>query len=175
VADVVTDTLARPTAVWLRWFVLIARLVVGGVWIGAGYTKIIDIGASVRAVRAYQLLPEAVVPVVGAALPAVEILVGVLLVVGLFVRVSSVVSALMMLAFIIGISSAWARGLRIDCGCFGSGGVLAEGEDPTYGWELARDAGLFVLAVICAWRPSGAVALDGLLRGRAIPESSEES
>lgn len=166
---IVTETLAPATGrrrLWWGWFVTLARLVVGGVWIGAGYTKIIDVGASVRAVRAYQLLPEAVVPALGATLPVVEILLGVLMVLGAFVRVAAVASAVLMAAFVVGIASAWARGLRIDCGCFGSGGVLAEGQDPTYGWELARDVGLIVLAGVCAWRPSGNYALDGLLAGR---------
>ena len=49
-------------------------------------------------------------------------LVGLCLLCGLVTRVAAVVSAVLQLAFIIGISSAWARGLQIDCGCFGGGG-----------------------------------------------------
>ncbi len=71
--------------------------------------------------RAYRLLPESVVPVVGHGLPILEILVGLCLVLGLLTRVTAVVSGLLLLAFIIGISSAWARGLQIECGCFGGG------------------------------------------------------
>ena len=92
-----------------------------------------------------------------------EILLGVLLVAGAGVRAAAVVSAVLMAAFIVGIASAWGRGLRIDCGCFGSGGNLAAGEDPTYGWELARDGGLFLLAVLLARWPTGHWTLDGLL------------
>lgn len=58
-----------PSTRWLPRLVLLARLVVGGVWIAAGATKIGDLDASVRAVRAYQLLPELAAQVVGAALP----------------------------------------------------------------------------------------------------------
>jgi len=64
-----------------------------------------------------------------------------------------------MLAFVVGIASAWARGLRIDCGCFGSGGELAAGQDPTYGLELARDAALMVIAVLLTRWPAGRLAL----------------
>lgn len=148
------------------WLVLIGRLILGGVWIAAGYAKITDLDASVRAVRAYQLLPELGAQVVGSALPAAELLLGVLLVLGAFVRVSALVSALLMLGFVVGIASAWARGLRIDCGCFGSGGELAAGEDPIYGLELARDGGLFVLALLLARWPSGFFAIDKVLAGR---------
>ena len=60
------------------WFGLVARVVTGGVWIVAGTLKLPDPAGSVRAVRAYELLPEAVVPTVGYLLPALEVAVGVL-------------------------------------------------------------------------------------------------
>jgi uncharacterized membrane protein YphA (DoxX/SURF4 family) len=146
--------------------VTLARLVVGGVWIAAGASKVTDLDASVRAVRAYRLLPETAAQVVGAGLPLVEILLGILLIVGVGVRVAGVVSAVLMSAFVVGIASAWVRGLRIDCGCFGSGGELAAGENPTYGLELLRDGGLLLLSLLVAARPPGRLALDGLLAAR---------
>jgi uncharacterized membrane protein YphA (DoxX/SURF4 family) len=154
----------RPAV--LAWAVTLARLVLGGVWIAAGATKVTDLDASVRAVRAYRLLPETAAQVVGAGLPLVEILLGILLIVGVGVRASAVVSAVLMAAFVAGIVSAWARGLRIDCGCFGSGGELAAGESPTYGVELLRDGGLLLLSLLVAARPPGRLALDGLLAAR---------
>ena len=151
-----------------RWLSTIARLVLAGVWIAAGLSKITDLDASVRAVRAYRLLPELAAQLVGAGQPVIELLLGVLLLVGAGVRAGAVISAVLMLGFVIGISSAWARGLRIDCGCFGSGGQLAAGESPSYGWDLARDGGLFVLAVLLARWPSGRLAVDGWLGGRRV-------
>ena len=62
------------------WFGLVARLVTGGVWIVAGALKLPDPADSVRAVRAYDLLPEAVVPAVGHLLPVVEVVIGLCLV-----------------------------------------------------------------------------------------------
>ena len=132
---------ASARAEALSLLVLAGRLVLGGVWIVAGALKVTDLDASVRAVRAYRLLPDLAAQVLGAGLPVVEIVLGVLLVVG--------------------IASAWARGLQIDCGCFGSGGALAAGESPTYGLELARDGALLAVAVLLTWRPSGRFALDG--------------
>jgi uncharacterized membrane protein YphA (DoxX/SURF4 family) len=152
---------------WAGLLLVAARLLLGGVWVAAGVLKITDLDASVRAVRAYRLLPEPAAQVLGAALPPVEILVGLLLVVGLTVRVAAAASAVLLAAFVIGIASVWARGLRIDCGCFGSGGQLAAGVDPTYGWELARDIGLLVLAVVLVWRPDTPLGLDRALRRRA--------
>ena len=65
---------------------LSARLVVCGVWVVAGVLKLPDPAAGVRSVRAYQLLPEGVVPLVGYALPVLEVLVGACLVLGLLTR-----------------------------------------------------------------------------------------
>lgn len=144
------------------WFGLVARLVTGGVWVVAGALKVPHPGESVRAVRAYDLLPEGVVPTVGHALPALEIVVGLALVAGVFVRWTAVVSALLFAAFVVGIASAWARGLSIDCGCFGGGGY-EEGARAAYPWEIARDLGLFLLAAWLVWRPRTRLALDNLI------------
>ncbi|MBB5629374.1 DoxX family protein [Sphaerisporangium krabiense] len=151
------------------WVTTVARLVVAAVLITAGWLKIGTPALSVQAVEAYELLPESVASAVGHGLPIIEIVVGVLLVAGLLTRVAGVVSALLMLAFVVGIASAWARGLRIDCGCFGGGGQLAAGADPGYLWEILRDAGLFLLGAWVAWFPPGRLALDaalGLAPGR---------
>ena len=100
---------------------LLARLILGVVLIWAGAAKVTSPAVSARAVRAFQILPYDFAGYVGYGLPLLEILIGLLLVIGLFTRISAAVGGLLMLAFIIGIASAWARGLTIDCGCFGGG------------------------------------------------------
>jgi uncharacterized membrane protein YphA (DoxX/SURF4 family) len=146
----------------MGWIGFAARLLVGGVWIVAGLLKLPDPAASVRAVRAYELLPEAAVPLVGYALPIVELLVGLTLVVGLLVRIGAILSCILFVAFIVGISSAWARGLQIDCGCFGGGGFDAQAKEK-YPWELARDFGLLFASAWLVWRPRSRWALDNQL------------
>lgn len=147
---------------WWPWLGLALRLVVGGVWVVAGLAKLPDPQASIRAVRAYELLPEAVVPTVGYGLPVLEIAVGLLLLVGLGTRVAALLSAVLFAAFVVGISAAWARGLQIDCGCFGGGGFAADAT-AQYPWDIARDVGLLVLSVALVVRPRTAVALDNRL------------
>jgi len=149
---------------WWYWGGLVARLVVGGVWIIAGWLKIPDPAESVRAVRAYQLLPEAIVPAVGYALPPLELVIGLLLVIGLATRLTAAVSAVLQVAFIIGIASAWARGLQIECGCFGGGGTTVEDATAAYPWDIARDAGLFLLSAALVIWPRTALSLDGMIR-----------
>jgi uncharacterized membrane protein YphA (DoxX/SURF4 family) len=155
----------------IGWLGLVARLVTGIVWIVAGFIKLPDPAASVRAVRAYQLLPEAIVPTVGHLLPVLEIVVGAALVLGLLTRAAAIVSFLLFVAFIIGIASVWARGLSIECGCFGGGGY-EEGASSAYPWEIARDAGLALLSLWLTVRPQARLALDTLLFRRS--EMSED-
>lgn len=141
---------------------VVARLLTGGVSIWAGAAKIAHPYDAVLAVRAYQLLPVGLADTVGHLLPTLEIVVGVALVAGLLTRGAAVVSALLFLAFIVGIASAWARGLQIDCGCFGGGGFDPDAASK-YPWEIARDAGLLLLSVLLAWSRNSGPGLDRLL------------
>jgi uncharacterized membrane protein YphA (DoxX/SURF4 family) len=156
---------ARPSLSSARpWAATAARLLLGGVFLVAGALRLPDPAAAVRAVRAYQLLPEPVVAPVAFGLPVLEIAVGLALLAGVFVRATALASAVLLAVFIAGISAAWARGLQIDCGCFGDGGPVAAGQT-AYGSEIARDAGLLLLAVALARWPRSRLAL-----GRAASE-----
>ena len=152
---------------------VVGRLVTGGVWIWAGAAKLSDPYAAVLAVRAYQLLPAGLADTVGHLLPTLEIVVGAALVLGVLTRGAAVVSGLLFLAFIVGIASAWARGLQIDCGCFGGGGFDPDASSK-YPWEIARDAGLLLVSVLLVIARDTGPGLDRLLFRRK-PIASEES
>lgn len=152
----------RPLDTVWPWVATAVRVGLGGVALAAGIPKILDLPASVRAVRAYELLPEGLAVLVGNVLPLVEIILGVLLVVGLFTRVSAGAFGLLLLAFAVGIASAWARGLSIDCGCFGGGGSV-DPEDTAYLTDLLRDAAMIALAALLVWRPRTRLSLDSAL------------
>ena len=146
----------------VSWVGFLARLVVGGVWIWAGALKLPDTGSSVTAVRAYQLLPLSIADGVGRVLPMLEVVVGVCLVLGLLARLAGGLSALMQLAFIIGIVSVWSRGISINCGCFGDGGPDPDAFSK-YPWEIARDTGLLLLSLLVVWLRRTPLAVDNLL------------
>jgi uncharacterized membrane protein YphA (DoxX/SURF4 family) len=88
--------------------------------------------------------------------------IGSLLILGLFTRAMGIVSSLFFIAFIIGISSAWARGLEINCGCFGNHGVPADPQRQ-YAIDIARDVGLLLLSLWLVVWPRTKFALDNLL------------
>jgi uncharacterized membrane protein YphA (DoxX/SURF4 family) len=153
---------ARRTEVW-PWISTVARLGLAAVFLIAGATKIGDLAESGRAVNAYRLMPYDVAKVVGAAQPFLEIAIGLLLLIGIATRLVAGIGAVLLVIFIAGIISAWARGLRIDCGCFSAGGDLGAGQLPTYGREILRDIGFLVLAGILLWKPYSRFSVDAAL------------
>jgi uncharacterized membrane protein YphA (DoxX/SURF4 family) len=146
------------------WVSTAARLVLGGVFLAAGWLKVIDPQSSVAAVRAYRLLPDSIVTIVGWGLPFAEIALGLLLLAGIGTRVVAAVAAVLLVVFIAGVTSAAARGLSIDCGCFGGGGEVPAGQT-AYGIEIVRDVGLLLLALWLVWHPTSRLALDRLMTG----------
>ena len=146
------------------WAGLVARLVVGGVWLYAGAIKLPDPAQSVAAVRAYEVLPADLVAPVGQLLPVLKVVVGALLVLGLLTRGAAVVSAVQLVVFIAGIISVWARGMEIDCGCFGGGGYDPDASSQ-YPWEIARDGLLLLASVLLVFLRRTRYSLDQRLFG----------
>ncbi|WP_235564790.1 MauE/DoxX family redox-associated membrane protein [Modestobacter sp. Leaf380] len=155
------------------WLGTTARIGLGVVWLVAGALKFPDPAAAERAVRAYQLLPEALVGPVAFGLPALEVLVGLALVAGVAVRAAAVTSAVVLVVFIAAVSSAWARGLQIDCGCFGGGGQVEAGET-AYLSEVLRDVALLAVAAALARWPRTRLALRSVLAGPPIHHGTDD-
>jgi uncharacterized membrane protein YphA (DoxX/SURF4 family) len=145
------------------WLSLAARLVLAVVFALAGWPKLLDPDGTIHSVRAFRLVPEAIVPVFGYGLPVLELALALLLLVGLLTRPAAAVTGVLLVMFMVGIAAAWARGLSIECGCFGasSGPVV----DPARGYalDLLRDAGLLLLAAWLVVFPSSRFSLDGRL------------
>lgn len=151
----------------------LVRLGLAGIWLVSGGLKLADRFGTTVAVDAYDVLPTGFVPVVVSVLPLLEIALGVLLLIGAGTRVAAVVSAALQVVFLAGLAQAWARGLSIDCGCFGGGGPVAPGETE-YGLELVRDLGFLALAGWLAVRPRTLFALDTLWSADPPPAGTRD-
>ena len=141
------------------WIGLLARLILGGVLLIAGYLKAFSPDKSMMAVRAYELLPIWLANVLGIVLPWLEIGAGLLLIIGVAIRYAAIFGYFLLAIFIIAIAQAWARGLSIDCGCFGGGGTI----DPSktkYLEEILRDTGLALLGLYLLRYPVSKFALE---------------
>lgn len=153
---------------------LAARLILAAVWLTSGWVKATEPRETVVAVRAYQLLPDGLVRPVAGALPYAEIALGLLLLLGLATRLAAIGSAVLIVLFLIGVISAAARGLNIDCGCFGGGGAVEPGQT-RYTVEILRDTGLLMLAGFLAYRPRTPLSVDGLVGRRMLVAADDQA
>ena len=126
------------------WLGTAARLVLGVVWIWAAWSKMRNPLGFVQAVRAYDATPEWLSKAIGYGLPVLELCIGALLIVGVVVRLAAIVSTALFAVFLVGVLQAAARGIKVECGCFGGGGTTTS---TTYTLDVLRDVGLVVLGV----------------------------
>jgi uncharacterized membrane protein YphA (DoxX/SURF4 family) len=153
----------------------LCRLGLAAVWLISGGVKAADPNQTYAAVRAYQVLPGGLVSPVAAVLPFLELAFGLLVLMGVGTRLMGVLSGLLLLVYIAGVVQSWARGLTIDCGCFGGGGQVAAGQTQ-YPQEILRDTGFLALAVWLTVRPRTLFAVDGLLgRRQREPDDAGKS
>jgi uncharacterized membrane protein YphA (DoxX/SURF4 family) len=143
----------------------VLRLGLAAVWFVSGGIKASDLNQTYIAVHAYDVLPDGVVSVVASAIPFIELALGLLLVLGLGTRLVAVLSAVVLLAFIVVITQAWARGLSIDCGCFGGGGQVTAGQT-AYLQEIVRDMAFLTMAGWLIMRSRSLLSMDEWLTGR---------
>ena len=126
----------------LRRVILVLRLVLGAIFIYAAWTKLrVSYLIFAMSIDAYQLLPEWAVLTVARTLPWLELLVGLLLLVGYKVRyVAAAASALLVFFFALMLRS-YIKGQGIDCGCFGVGEAISPK-------TLLRDGSMLLAAVL---------------------------
>lgn len=124
------------------------RLGLGGVFIYASLDKIAHPDRFADIVREYDMLPLFLVNAFALAMPAVELVTGGALVIGLWPRAAGLLATALCAAFLVAIGQAELRGLEVECGCFDVSGMSSTQAS----WGLfARDLGLLAAAVL-VWR-----------------------
>jgi putative oxidoreductase len=121
---------------------LILRVVLGAIFIYASWHKILAPEEFARSIVNYRILPGESVNLLAIVLPWIELVCGLLLVLGLFTGGSILLVAFMMTVFLVAIGSALVRGIDISCGCFAS-----DGADRVNILFLIRDIVLFACAL----------------------------
>ena len=121
---------------------LALRVFLGGAFVYAAWLKLREPWMLfAMAVDAYQLLPQWAVILVARTLPWAELLLGLLLGSGKWMRFSSAAVSALLAGFLAMMAFTYLKGMQIDCGCFGSG-------DPISPRTLARDSGLLAAALV---------------------------
>jgi putative oxidoreductase len=130
-----------------KTLVRVARYILGLVFIVASVEKIAIPELFAANIQAYQVMPVMVINLIALVIPWMELLCGIFLLGGVFVRSSSLLLSLLLGMFICLITLAILRGLKIDCGCFGSS------HESLVGWtRVLEDIGLLVIGLFIFYR-----------------------
>lgn len=129
------ESMARPVAQWLL------RLTLSGVFVYAGLAKLHDPHVFSESIASFRLLPPALINLSTLTLPPMEILAGLLALTGGRLRRCGAFALLVMLAvFLVALAQAQARGLNVDCGCFGPDRFDALAPTKNLWFAMLRDA-----------------------------------
>ena len=104
---------------WDFW-ALVARAVVGGLFIISAVGKISAPEQFIEETQAYEMLPVVTTHVVAYVLPWIELCAGLLLALAFWRREARFLVALMLVVFTFAKVWTYAQGKIIDCGCGGS-------------------------------------------------------
>ena len=126
-----------------KYFLLTLRILLGVVFIYAAISKASDPEGFARAIANYKLLPIFLINILALILPWIELCAGVLLVFGFLVKENSMILGGLLAVFVIAILISLARGLNIDCGCFGTVGGTKVGIQ-----KILENIGLLLSAII---------------------------
>ena len=147
------DAAAPPLGFLARAFLLLGRLLLGVIFLFAGYTKLHFDGEwhlhdyhffFSMAIDSYHILPLWAVELSARILPWFELLVGAMLILGIWTRWAAAATAALLVVFFSAIIRAYFLHLDIACGCFGNNERLT-------GWTILRDGTFLALSLAVTW------------------------
>lgn len=117
---------------------LASRITISVIFLVSAIAKMVNFDDTVIAMIGYEIIGSGLATYTAIGVIAMEIVLALWGFSGWRKQQFYQVSILVLVAFIMLIASAWARGLEINCGCFGSSEVP---ENPTLGYvkDIARD------------------------------------
>jgi len=136
---------------WGRILLIVGRIALAVIFLYAAYAKMkpqpgmpwthgsvrTSLSMFAMGVDSYQMLPPWAVSPFSHLLPPFEMFLGLWLLTGVALRISSIISTALICAFVTAMYSAYERGLTISCGCFGPGAQIGPK-------DLIRDGLLFL-------------------------------
>jgi putative oxidoreductase len=135
------------------WLTIRVQIALGAIFVAAAIPKIADPPSFAHMIYNYRILPGGLVNISALVLPWVEILAGLALILGVWVKPARWIIGAMLVVFMIAIAFNLLRGNAIDCGCFDTSAA-----DKTYDerirdmWMvLIRDAGMLLMLAQLWW------------------------
>ncbi len=135
------------------WLTVRVQIALGAIFIAAALPKIVDPPSFAHMIYNYRILPGGLINISALVMPWVEILAGLALVLGVWVRPARWIITLMLVTFMIAIAINLGRDNAIDCGCFDTSAANKTYEERIKDmWiVLIRDAGMLLMVAHSAW------------------------
>ena len=143
----------------LQIAIVVLRVVLGGIFVYAGYVKLSEPWQLFAAgIADYEVVPMWAAKFLAHVLPWFEVLIGILLIAGRWLRISTVSTSLLLLVFFSLMVRAFAGGKEINCGCFGPNELISWKTLVRDGSMLAGSLFLTVIAFRNRRKPAPATA-----------------
>lgn len=131
-----------------RRVVRACQIATGVIFAWAGLAKIGDVQGFAGQVHNFRLVPIALENLMAMTLPWIEVVAALALVLGVRARAGAVLSASLLAVFTLAVIAALARGLDIECGCFGTSDASRVGA-----LKVVENLGMLALAAVGSLRP----------------------
>ncbi|HJU83794.1 MAG TPA: MauE/DoxX family redox-associated membrane protein [Holophagaceae bacterium] len=130
------------------WVPVAARLLLGTLFLIAALPKLTDPPGFAKAVWNYQLVPGRLLAPMALTLPWLELLCGLALLAGVWVRPAATWLAILLLSFMGALGLNLVRHHPVDCGCFATSSAHKTEAERLRDMklDLARDVGILLLA-----------------------------
>lgn len=103
-----------------KHFILIFRIIIGFVFIYASVYKVANPEEFAKSIENYMIFPLFLVNIIAILLPWLELILGLFIIFGIFIKASSFLLSINMFAFTLLVLITIIRGIDIGCGCFTS-------------------------------------------------------
>jgi uncharacterized membrane protein YphA (DoxX/SURF4 family) len=155
------------------WLALVARFVLGVLFLWSGLTKLTNPPGFLRGVVAYHATPDWLSRGIAYGLPILEICLAVMLILGILTRIVAATALLLQVVFLIGVIQLGARGIKTGTAVFGVGGVSTHATQ--YLLTALLNVVLIAFGAVLVWWPWTRVSLDELLsRGDYVEAPSSK-
>lgn len=125
----------------IEYFLFLGRVILSFIFIYAGADKISDPAGFSQAIQNYKLFPSVIINFLAITVPWLELVCGLLLLVGINTRENSLIISSMLFLFTLAIGISMVRGLNFDCGCFGRPSPI--------GWQrLLENFSLLIIGIV---------------------------
>ncbi len=120
----------------------LVRIGLSALFLWTGFEKLGDPAAFAEAIANYRVLPDALAGLAAVALPVLELVVGLGLLVPSHARGGAMLSAGLLFMFAAAMAQSKLRGIDLDCGCFGA----AQSSQVSWG-KVAVNVALAILSI----------------------------